>query len=531
MIRFAQLFKELDETTKTTKKVAAITSFFNEAEQEDKLWAVALLSHKRPKRIINSNYLKEWAAEIGDIPMWLFEESYHVVGDLAETISLLVPQTHTIDRTLAGWIDYLESLRKSPLEQIKEAIVAAWGGLNTSERFIFNKIITGGFRIGVSQKLMTKGLAASTGIEENELAHRLIGNWNPFTTTFHDLIFGDQADFNDAKPYPFFLAYPVENHEKELGDLSNWISEYKWDGIRGQIIKRNDTVSIWSRGEELITDKFPELVAMAENLPNGTVIDGEIVPWKDDAILDFQVLQTRISRKTISKKNLEDAPIRLIAYDLLELLGKDIRTKPLTERKSLLEKCVKNSNDERLMLSEVVHAHDLKVLTEKKEFARTLGAEGLMLKRKDSMYEVGRKKGGWYKWKVDPYTIDAVLTYAMRGHGRRANLYTDYTFGLWQDGELVTFAKAYSGLTDEEFRKVDAFVKRNTTDKFGPVRQVKPELVFELAFEGIAISNRHKSGVAVRFPRMHRWRLDKKPEDANSLDDLKALKVNFSDDE
>ncbi len=531
MKRFAQLFKELDETTKTNKKVAAITSYFNEENEADKLWAIALLSHKRPKRVINSTFLKEWAAEISQIPMWLFEESYHVVGDLAETISLLVPQTHTHTQTLTEWIMYLESLRKQELSEIKEAILQAWGGLSTSERFIFNKIITGGFRIGVSQKLMTKGLAASTGLDENELAHRLIGNWDPFNTTFKALIYGNQADFNDAKPYPFFLAYPVENHEKELGDLNNWFAEYKWDGIRGQVVKRNGLVSIWSRGEELVTDKFPELVTMAENLPDGVVIDGEIVPWKEDQILDFQILQTRIGRKTITKKHLEDAPIRLIAYDLLEHKGKDLRSLPLIDRKRLLEQVVQSAKEERLMLSEIISCTTINELAEKKEHARTLGAEGLMLKRKDSSYEVGRKKGGWYKWKVDPYTIDAVLTYAMRGHGRRANLYTDYTFGLWQDGELVTFAKAYSGLTDEEFRKVDAFVKRNTTDRFGPVRQVKPELVFELAFEGIAISNRHKSGVAVRFPRMHRWRLDKKPEEANTLDDLKALKNIGEDNE
>ena len=524
MKRFAQLFQELDQTTKTLKKVASLANFFDEAEAADKLWAIALLAHKRPKRIINTTYLKEWAAELSGVPMWLFEESYHVVGDLAETISLFVDQEHEHHRSLSEWILYLESLRKKDPNEVKIEIQNAWQGLNVAERFIFNKLITGGFRIGVSQKLMVKGLAKSENLDEKELTHRLMGNWNPFEMTFDELIHGKNEAFQDAKPYPFFLAYPVENHEKELGDLKNWFAEYKWDGIRGQVIHRNGSVSIWSRGEELVTEKFPELAEVVSKLPDGTVLDGEIVPWKDDKVLDFQLLQTRIGRKTISKKNLEDAPVRLIAYDILEHEGEDIRSVPLEERKKVLAKCVKSANDEKFILSELMKYDTIEKLETEKDKARELGAEGLMLKKKDSTYEVGRKKGGWYKWKVDPYTIDAVLTYAMRGHGRRANLYTDYTFGLWQDGSLVTFAKAYSGLTDEEFRKVDAFVKRNTLGKFGPVRQVKPELVFELAFEGIALSSRHKSGVSVRFPRMHRWRHDKKPEEANTLDDLKAMK-------
>lgn len=523
MKRFAQLFRELDQTSKTLKKVSALASYFDEAEDKDKIWTIALLSRKRPKRVVNTTLLREWASEIADIPLWLFEESYHVVGDLAETISLLVPQSAEIEKSIADWIDYLEELRGQEPSAIQPKIKKAWAGLDNSERFIFNKLITGSFRIGVSQKLMIRGLSKSTGIDEKELAHRLMGNWDPFKTDFSQLIFYTDDSFDNAKPYPFFLAYPVTDYQKELGDLSNWLAEYKWDGIRSQTIYRNGEVAIWSRGEELVTDKFPELVEMARGLPDGTVIDGEIVPWKDERVLDFQVLQTRIGRKNVTKKILEDAPVRIIAYDLLEYKGEDIRHQTQIERKRLLAEVVKHTDNDILRISDILEFDTIEELEEQKEYARTLGAEGLMLKNKESTYEVGRKKGGWYKWKVDPYTIDAVLTYAMRGHGRRANLYTDYTFGLWQDGELVTFAKAYSGLTDEEFRKVDAYVKRNTLEKFGPVRRVKPALVFELAFEGIAVSKRHKSGVAVRFPRIHYWRHDKKIEDANSLDDLKAL--------
>lgn len=523
MKHFSVLFKSLDETSKTTKKVAALAHFFDEADDQDRLWAIALLAHKRPKRIITTKVLREWASEIAGIPLWLFEESYHVVGDLAETIALLVPQSNTSEKSLTEWVYYLEALRGKEQDEIKTAILEAWSSLDSSNKFIFNKLITGGFRMGVSQKLMTKGLAKSTGIDEKVLSHKLMGSWDPFQISFQELIYGENKTFDNARPYPFFLAYPITNFESEINELSQWNAEYKWDGIRGQVIQRNGEVSVWSRGEELVTSKFPELKEMASYLPNGTVLDGEIVPWRDGGVLDFQLLQTRIGRKNITKKHLENAPVRLIAYDLLEYEGNDIRALPQTERRNKLEKVIKQTNDHRLMLSELVDATTYQDLSRQKEKARTLGAEGLMLKRKNGSYEIGRKKGNWYKWKVDPYTIDAVLTYAMRGHGRRANLYTDYTFGLWQGDELVTFAKAYSGLTDEEFRKVDAFVKRNSLEKFGPVRRVKPELVFELAFEGIALSARHKSGVAVRFPRMQNWRHDKKAKEANTLDDLKSL--------
>lgn len=523
---FAHFIQALDQTTKTKVKVQAVADFFDHAQERDKVWVIALLSHKRPKRIISTTYLKEWTAEVAGIPDWLFDESYQVVGDLAETISHLVYQEYEVEKTLSEWINWLESLRKEDPHVIKTKAIEAWKGLSSFERFIFNKLITGGFRIGVSQKIMTKGLAQSTGIDENELAHRLMGDWDPFNITFNDLVLEDsKGSFADARPYPFFLAYPVENPEKELADLSKWIAEFKWDGIRGQIIKRNGLVSIWSRGEELVTEKFPELVAMAENLPDGIALDGEIIPWKEGKVLDFQVMQTRIGRKSISKKLLEDAPIHFMAYDLLEFEKKDRRESPLTERKKVLKEVVADLNHSNLLLSEVLEGDSLEQIEELKEAARQEGAEGLMLKRKDSEYAVGRKKGGWYKWKVDPYTIDAVLTYAMRGHGRRANLYTDYTFGLWRDEELVTFAKAYSGLTDAEFKEVDRFIKKNIIDKFGPVKQVKAVLVFELAFEGISLSKRHKSGVAVRFPRIHRWRKDKKPEEANTIEDLMKLKL------
>jgi DNA ligase-1 len=555
--QFAELIRTIDGTNKTNLKVAALTEYFNTAPEDDKLWTIAILSHRRPKRPVNTTLMREWAIEISEIPMWLFEESYHIVGDLAETIALILPTTNeSSDKSLSQIIQELIELRKKPDEKKKAYLQENWLKLNYYERFVFNKIMTGGFRIGVSQKLMTRALAASTGIDKDILAHKLMGSWTGENTTFQELVFEDNEVAMRGKPYPFYLAYAIEDKVTDLGDVNEWSAEHKWDGIRSQTIVRTGELFVWSRGEELVTDKYPEFQKFLDVIPNGTVIDGEILPFKDGEILNFNDLQKRIGRKTVGKKLLSDVPVIIVAYDLLEWQGEDIREMAFEKRRELLERlvdAVKNGvpyshsvsdkpiprlarNDESslgsnsssssaipLLLSETMHFNTWEEVAAERNKAEERKSEGLMLKRKDSPYLVGRKKGDWWKWKVDPFSVDAVLTYAMRGHGRRANLYTDYTFGLWQDGELVTFAKAYSGLTDAEFRKVDAWIKRNTLERFGPVRSVKPHHVFEIAFEGIAPSKRHKSGVATRFPRIVRWRKDKPIEEANTLDDLKAL--------
>ena len=526
MKRFSKLFTTLDETTKTNTKVEALADYFNSAPHEDSIWAIALLSHRRPKRAVKTSLLKEWAAEEANIPLWLFEETYHIVGDLAETISSILPRIkNTEDQPLKWWINYLQGIQELTEAEKKTAILKAWRTLNTAERFIFNKIITGSFRVGVSQKLMVRGLSKAFKLDENAAAHRLMGNWSPDDISLKELLFSENPDDDNSRPYPFYLAYPLESEPQELGEPSDWQAEFKWDGIRGQLVFRGNEVFVWSRGEELVTDKYPEYNELLESIPQGTVLDGEILAYKEGKVLPFQQLQTRIGRKNLTKKLLDQSPVVLMAYDVLEFEGKDIREKPLEERRKLLTQIVAQARQhtENIILSDSLEFTNWQDLAQLREDARTINAEGLMIKRKDSTYRVGRKRGDWYKWKVDPYTIDAVLTYAMRGHGRRANLYTDYTFGLWHEGELQTFAKAYSGLTDKELRQVDAFVKKNTVEKFGPVRQVNPKLVFELAFEGISPSTRHKSGVAVRFPRIHRWRHDKKPEEANTLAELKQL--------
>ncbi len=523
MRQFAALFEALDQTTKINAKVSALESYFSEVSDEDKLWTIALLSHKRPRRTVTTTLLRTWAAEAANLPLWLFEESYHIVGDLAESIALVLPKpSHSADMSLSEWIRTIQNLKDASEEDKRATILEAWDSLNHNERFVFNKLITGGFRIGVSQKLMTRALSRYTGIEENILAHRLMGEWTPTNTDFESLVLTERPEDLLSRPYPFYLAYALDVDYEALGDPDLWQAERKWDGIRGQVIKRGDELFVWSRGEELMTHRFPEYHILTDLLPNGTVIDGEILPF-DDKPLPFQILQTRIGRKTVSKKTLANAPVVLMGYDLLEHEGKDIRERPLQYRREALEEIVQQVDHPVLRLSPIVNFTSWEALNAERENARQYLSEGIMLKHLEAPYETGRKKGRWWKWKIDPLTIDAVMIYAQQGHGRRANLFTDYTFAVWDGDRLVPFTKAYSGLTDAEFMEITKYVRSNTIERFGPVRSVTPNLVFEIAFEGIQESKRHKSGVALRFPRMHRWRKDKHPKEANTLEDLKGM--------
>jgi DNA ligase-1 len=528
MKNFAQLIQKIDSSNKTNAKVKALKEYFDAAESKDKVWTIAILSHRRPPRPVNSTQIREYAGELSQIPVWLFEESYHIVGDLAETIALVLPKNKSeTEKPLHEYLEDIIELKPKSDKEKKEYLFKHWRKLNYYERFVFTKLMTGGFRIGVSQKLMTRALSQSTGIDQDVLAYKLMGNWKPQEISFQSLILEENKEDYLSKPYQFYLAYAVENELKDLGNPEDFLFEHKWDGIRAQLICRNGQHFIWSRGEELVTDKYPELDTFNEKLPKGTVLDGEILAFPNDDIGDFKDLQKRIGRKNVTKSLLQKIPVIFKAYDILEWKEKDIRSKPFAERRIILDELFENYRDliKPFYLSETMQFSDWNSVEEERQKARDIRSEGLMIKRADSPYGVGRKKGDWWKYKSDPYSIDAVLTYAMRGHGRRSNLFTDYTFALWNDDktELVTFAKAYSGLTDKEFKEVDRWIKKNTTDRFGPVRQVEPVHVFEIAFEGIAESKRHKSGVATRFPRMIRWRKDKKIEDANTLEELKAL--------
>lgn len=523
---FATLVSEVSSSTRTNDKLQSLVNYFAMAPGKDKIWVIAIFTGRRPRRVVNSRLMRDWCGDITGYPTWLFDECYHTVGDLAETLALLLPKKKPDAHTNQGLAHYLQKfieIEKESEHVRKNFILDSWNNMSQDERFVFNKLITGSFRIGVSQKTIVNALAKVVDLPASVIAHRISGNWDPVTTTFEDLLSESASVIDHSKPYPFYLAYALEDGPETLGEPADWQAEWKWDGIRGQVIKRNNELFVWSRGEELMTDKFPEYLVLRNVLPDGIAIDGEIIPAVDGKPLPFAVLQTRIGRKNIGKKQLQEAPICFFAYDLLEYNYQDWRERSLVERREKLHEIISPLSFKAIKLSDVIAFDSWSDLAKLRSGSREMNSEGIMLKRKTSDYKVGRKRGDWWKWKIDPLTIDCVMVYAQKGSGRRSNLYTDYTFAVKDGDNLVTFTKAYSGLTDKEFAQVDNFVKRNSLEKFGPVRTVRPELVFEIAFEGIATSNRHKSGVALRFPRMSRWRKDKKPEEINTLDDLKTM--------
>jgi DNA ligase-1 len=531
MKRFAQLFGELDATTSTNDKVASLAVYFSESDPADAAWALFLLMGKKRRRIITSRSLRQFFFAVSDLPEWLFEECYAHVGDSAETIALLLENDATDsvpakpDLPLHQWLER-EIAALAPLDEPtrQERVLAWWRQLDPEHIFILNKIITGGFRVGVSRKLVVRGLAKAHDLEEPVLTHRLMGDWEPSADFYENLIDRQAGAYIPSRPFPFFLASPLEGEPSQLGDPADWLAEWKWDGIRAQVIRREQQTYIWSRGEDLLEGRFPELEKACAVIPDGTVLDGEILAWRDGNPLPFSVLQKRIGRKKLGPKILADAPIHLLVYDLLEHEGRDIRELGLGERRSLLKKIVVPLDGNAVSLSPEVVFTSWEETNDYQSSARERGVEGLMIKRRAAPYRVGRKRGDWWKYKVDPYTLDAVLIYAQAGSGRRSNLFTDYTFALWNDeGKLVPFAKAYSGLDNAEIGKLDRWIRRHTLEKFGPVRSVQAHHVFEIAFEGIQASKRHKSGIAVRFPRIHRWREDKKIDQADSLATAREL--------
>jgi DNA ligase-1 len=537
MREFARLYAELDETTATNRKLEALQNYFEHASPENAAWAVYFLAGGKPRQTVPTRVLRETAIEYAGLDEWLFEECHAAVGDMAETIAhiLPAPKRHS-DVGLAVWMEErIGPLRGADPATIREKLFEYWDELTWRERFLFVKLIGGGFRVGVSKLLVTRALAAIAAVDAKLIAQRLMG-WTdgrvkPTGAGFLQLIAAqsdDEHKLRGGQPYPFFLAHQLQGDPADLGDLHDWQIEWKYDGIRAQLVRRGGQNYLWSRGEDLITERFPELAALT--LPEGTVVDGEVLIWLDaDAPAPFADLQKRIGRKTLSSRLLAELPAVLLAYDLLELDGVDLRGLPQHERRALLETLVTSVARPQLRISPLVTADTWDDLASLREESRARGVEGMMLKARNAQYGVGRTKdvGTWWKWKIDPYAVDAVLIYAQPGSGRRASLYTDYTFAVW-DGEgegrkLVPFAKAYSGLTDAEIRQVDATIRKTTVEKFGPVRSVKPTMVFELGFEGIALSPRHKAGIAVRFPRILRRREDKPVEEADTLDTLKGL--------
>ena len=523
MKRFAALYEALDRTTSTNEKVAALAGYFSSAPPADAAWAVWFLTGRRLKRFLPGRLLAGWAMAEAGIPDWLFEECYASVGDLAETISLVLdgrgPAEPAPEIPLSRWMEErLLPLRGRPPEEQRREVTGWWRGLPRWETFVLNKLLTGELRVGVSQTLVERALAQVAGVPQPVVAHRLMGTWEP-TAPFFGPAARPARRTRRTPPAPTPSIWPRRWRQpvESLGEPAEWLAEWKWDGIRAQLIRRGGAVHLWSRGEELITERFPELTRGAlPLLPDGTVLDGEMLAWRDGRPLPFAVLQRRIGRKKLTEKVLAEAPAVFMAYDLLEIGGPRRRASARWPSGGQgLERLLERGRP-FLLVSPRGRGGHLGGLARAREEARERGVEGLMLKRLASPYRTGRKRGDWWKWKIEPFTVDAVLVYAQAGHGRRANLLTDYTFAVWSGGELVPVAKAYSGLSDEEILTLDGWLRRHTVQKFGPVRSVEPMQVFELAFEGIALSPRHKSGIAVRFPRIARWRTDKTPEQADT---------------
>lgn len=534
MQRFTQLFQDVDATTSTNEKVRSLQAYFQSAPADDKVWALYLLLGKTRRRTVTSRVLREVFLQISDIPEWLFQDCYAQVGDSAEVIALLLRDTPLPPQSspplpLHQWMEVMIPQVKTVAtdEERRDLIVSWWAALDNTEIFVLNKVLTGAFRVGASAKLVIKGLAAATEISEPVLTHRLMGEFTPTAEFYHQLTSPEATQNAPSQPYPFFLASSLDVEKFQTEDFSGWLAEWKWDGIRAQVIKRADQVFIWSRGEDLVTPQFPEVEAALAPFPNGTVMDGEILGWQNGQPLPFNHLQKRLGRKRVTKKVMAENPVHFIAYDLLEQGGEDMRERPLGDRKRQLATLLAQIAGPQLHLSEPLTFTCLAELAELRASSRQRGAEGLVIKALDSPYLVGRKRGYWWKYKVDPMSLDAVLIYAQAGSGKRANLFTDYTFALWQGGELVPFAKAYSGLDNAEINQLDHWIRRHTIERFGPVRSVEPSYVFEIGFEGIAESTRHKSGISVRFPRILRWRKDKPAAEADTLESAKELLAAF----
>src|SRR5262245_40665344 len=525
MQRFAALFDAIDRTTSTNSKVAAMAAYFATAPHADAAWAVFFLTGRRLKRLLPYMSLHDWTVAATGLEPWLIEECYSVVGDGAEVVALVLDQLPSVpedDLPLARWLEErIIPLREmDPIAQ-QRRVTSWWRTLDRLQRFILMKLLTGELRLGVSQTLAVRALAQAAALPVTTIAARLMGDWTPTAGWYEALLSHEHTDDDRSRPYPFFLASPLDGSPEVLGTVSDWLIEWKWDGIRAQLVRRGTDVHLWSRGEELITRRFPEISSAGLRLPEGTVLDGEVLAFRNDRPLPFSALQQRIGRQKQVHQMAREVPVVFMTYDVIEIDGRDIRAEPLSVRRHALEPLVTSGGV--LRISPQIAADSWQTLAELRATSRERNVEGLMLKRLDSTYGVGRKRGDWWKWKIEPHTIDAVLIYAQPGSGKRASLLTDYTFGLWHNGELVPIAKAYSGLSNEEIAEIDRWIRRHTRERFGPVRHVEPVQVFELGFEGLAKSSRHRSGIAVRFPRMLRWRKDKPASEADTLETLRSM--------
>ena len=553
---FGNLINNLEQCNSTKKKINLISVFIKDIDPRDGSWILLLLMSTRQKRVITGRRLKDILQASFRMPSWLIDDCFAQVGDSAETISLLWPQLKSEltdaniecsevynklfnepkeSKPLHWWMETLLPAIKDATETTQNRLILKlWSDIADQDHYLTNKLITGGFRNGVSKGLVVKSIAQAYELDESTVLERLMKPIEINNIWFQELTHPVSINRTDrgAIPYPFYLASPVEIEKIKETPPADWRLEYKWDGIRGQLIKRDTGAYLWSRGEELVNHVFPEIIEMAENLPDGTVLDGEILCWQKDVRkpMAFASLQRRLGRKTVNKKLLKECPTVFLAYDILEHKSIDIRAYNLRDRLKLLESVQLNYNHPCLVIDNEKEFAEWEELIQLRDRARLEGAEGLMIKKISSHYLSGRKRGYWWKYKHDPMTLDAVLIYAQAGTGKRANLFTDYTFALWDDSnkyskdrKLVTFAKAYSGLNNSELMELDKWIRTHTIERYGPTRVVEQKQIFEIAFEGVMESKRHKCGLAVRFPRIHRWRIDKPVMEADCIEQAQAL--------
>jgi DNA ligase-1 len=523
MKSFVELFDAIDQTNKSREKIKALVHFLEVSNDEDSLWAIALIYGKKPKRTISSRQLKEWATELSPFPEWLFEETLSSVGDLAETIAYILPESlEQSELSLSEWMTEIMALSNRGEEEKHSYVLRSWSTLNISYKLVFNKLITGSFRIGISKKNLIKAIAQKTQRKESDITYKLSGEWNAWTHSLDQLLNDEGMASDLSKPYPLFFAQSIKSEATSLGDINNWQIEYKWDGLRAQLIKRNGELFLWSKDEDLITKAFPEFEVLKETIDDGIVLDGQVLAFRD-RILPLQHLQKRINRKNLSKKLLQEAPVVFRAFDIMEYKGKDVRHEALSKRRIMLEKAIGKSPIEPLQISPIIKASSWNDANILRLNSRDLQAVGLLMKDISSPYEEGISSEKWWEWKTDSFHIDAVMLYASKGYGQHSNVYNELTFAVWDKEKLLPFTKASAGLTITELKELDQFVKQHTKERFGPVRSVDAELVFEIAFEAIQASSRHKSGIVLRSPRIARWRKDKKADAAGTIEELHAL--------
>ncbi len=593
MIHFTRLFNELDETNHTVEQLAALERYFKAAPAADAAWALHLLIGAKAPRALKNSQLREWISTVADLPTWLVDESCETVGDIAETLALLLPDPPTVPAGGSLALHRLITERLLPLaglgpEARRDLVVTTWRELDGAQRFIWNKLITGSFRIGVSRTQVARALGKTAGVSASVMAHRLLGFQEPTEAAFRALLAAESANENFG-PYPFQTANAIKSAEpagdptiesldlfprlvgapgtgptitrpEELGSASDWQAEWLLDGLRVQVMRRGDAVLIWSQDEELLNPEFPEIAEAAQLLPDGTVLDGDLVVWPASDVCPGTRadIQQRLSHATPGAGLQRKLPVVFIAQDIIEAAEIDQRGRPLLARRRQLAEVLAPAADRhretqatrpasgstdgsqmdlfgsppaaaahhapfRFRAASLVSFGSWEQLASLRREARDHGAAGLILKRTESCYGASVETSAWWIWPIEPLRINAVLIAALPGHGNSPRAFSDYTFAVWCDDELVPFAKTGTGLTEIGFRAMDDFIRAHITGKFGPVRSVKAELVFELEFDSVQTSTRHKSGLVVRSARIHRRRPELSAAEADTLEALRLL--------